>query len=167
MCVLFTVVLWYFPPAKPDGAISRGCWLRHEYPPWPWAGEKPAYSSVRSALLQGCEINARTTTACVYISAHPRGARSLKRSTQASAPPSSSSSLSRTAPASCKATMAGDAAEFQRWTENHRNESTKLLKELAVIQVGRWLGLVLWFLTICQLQKGWRILTVCPAKTRK
>ncbi|CBN78617.1 expressed unknown protein [Ectocarpus siliculosus] len=36
--------------------------------------------------------------------------------------------------ASCKAAMAGDAAEFQRWTENHRNESTKLLKELAVIQ---------------------------------
>ncbi|CAN0496657.1 unnamed protein product [Ectocarpus sp. 12 AP-2014] len=30
--------------------------------------------------------------------------------------------------------MAGDAAEFQRWTENHRDESTKLLKELAVIQ---------------------------------
>lgn len=37
--------------------------------------------------------------------------------------------------AACKATLAGDAGEFQRWTEQQRDQSSRLLKELAVIQV--------------------------------
>eukprot|EP00752_Nemacystus_decipiens_P006720 g6043.t1 len=36
--------------------------------------------------------------------------------------------------AACKATLAGDAGDFQRWTEEQRDQSTRLLKELAVIQ---------------------------------
>ncbi|CAM9693962.1 unnamed protein product, partial [Hapterophycus canaliculatus] len=36
--------------------------------------------------------------------------------------------------AACKATLAGDAGEFQRWTEEQRDQSSRLLKELAAIQ---------------------------------
>ncbi|CAM9651441.1 unnamed protein product [Pylaiella littoralis] len=36
--------------------------------------------------------------------------------------------------AACKATLAGDAGDFQRWAEEQRDQASRLLKELAVIQ---------------------------------
>lgn len=38
-------------------------------------------------------------------------------------------------PVACKTNLAGEAGDFQRWTEEHQDQSNRLLKELAVIQV--------------------------------
>ena len=40
-----------------------------------------------------------------------------------------------TIPVACKTTLAGEADNFQRWTEEHQDQSNRLLKELDVIQV--------------------------------